>query len=352
MRRFIPHCLIGATVALSVLLAGMQTALALASATVSPRVLGASVVPWTGDLNTPPGQASMRELKADHANTLSIVLPLCQSMLTSDDVEPCGNMPSDTDLLAAIRYARSIGLGVMLNVHVDTYNPNDWRANINPANRTAWFQAYGGWLVHYATLGQQAGATGICLGTEMYHLTDPQVNRANTADWIGYIIRPVRHVFSGWLTYSAQWGSGYDADELHVGFWPYLDKIGLSAYFSLPGNGSAKSLAADWAKTNARYIAPLRKFGKPILFTEVGYRNITGDHLSPWASASGGAANPQEQVRDYNALLGYWSRLSWWNGVVLWDWYASGQIGPSNLDFTPQGKPAEATMSWWFARVS
>jgi hypothetical protein len=119
---------------------------------------------------------------------------LCQATLTSDSIARCWDMPSDADITATIRYARSIGLNVMLNLHVDADDPNLWRANINPTNRHAWFTAYGGWAVHYGRLGQLAGASGFCIGTEMYHVSDPRANPGNTAAWVNYIIKPVRQV--------------------------------------------------------------------------------------------------------------------------------------------------------------
>jgi hypothetical protein len=161
------------------------------------------------------------------------------------------------------------------------------------------------------------------------------------------IIRPLRSVFTGWLTYSAQHG----VDALHVGIWPYLDRIGVSVYFSLGGSGSLGNLVADCQRINRSYISPLRRYGKPIFFTEVGYRNIAGDHLVPWSYAPGGTPDQAEQARDYKALLWYWRHFSWWRGVLWWDWSPDpGQTGPANIDFTPQGKKAEAVMRHYFAQ--
>ena len=255
-------------------------------------------------------------------------------------------MPSDASLSRTIRFARSVGLEVMLDMHIDVAGRSVWRAHIDPANRTAWFRNYGSWLVHYGQIGKLNGVSGICIGTEMIDVTEPTVHASNTAMWVRYIIRPLRSVFTGWLTYSAQHG----LDALQVGIWPYLDRIGVSVYFSLGGNGSLGSLVADWKQINERYISPLRRYDKPIIFTEVGYRNVAGDHLTPWSYAPGGTPDQAEQARDYKALLWYWTHFVWWDGVLWWDWSADPrQTGPANVDFPPQGKQAEAVMRHYFA---
>lgn len=339
--------LIAAAVVLACTLGFLPCTAASASVTPSPRILGASLVPWFGTLDSVDGLEAIHQLKADSGNTLSIVLPLCQASLTSSFIWACPDMPSDASLIRVIKFARSIGLAVMLNMHIDVAGRSEWRAHINPAEPTAWFRNYGGWLVYYGRIAQAAGAGGICIGTEMIDVTNPTVHVSNTDMWVRYIIRPLRSVFTGWLTYSAQHG----VDALQVGIWPYLDRIGVSVYFSLGGSGSLGSLIADWQRINKSYVSPLRRYHKPIFFTEVGYRNVAGDHLTPWSYAPGGRPDQTEQATDYKALLWYWRHFRWWRGVVWWDWSADpGHTGPADIDFTPQGKQAEAILRYYFAQ--
>lgn len=318
-----------------------------ASVAQGPRVLGASLVPWFGAVDSPGGQAAVRELRADHGNTLSIVLPLCQASLTSSKIWACPDMPSDASLSQAIRFARSIGLQVMLDMLIDVAGQSVWRANINPTDRTAWFTQYGAWLVHYGRVAQAAGASGDCIGSEMIDVTDANVNASNTAMWVRYVIHPLRSVFTGWLTYSALDGT----DAFQVGIWPYVDRIGVSAYFSLAGDDSVSNLEADWSLINGRYVSLLLEYNKPILFTDIGYRNVAGDHLTPSSYALGGTPDQAEQASDYAALLQYWGQFHWWDGIVWWYWSAApDQSRPANTQFTPQGKQAEATMKQYFAQ--
>ena len=90
-------------------------------------------------------------------------------------------------------------------------------------------------IVDEATVAQANGATMLCIGTELDQLTGP----AYLSDWTD-IISAVRAVFTGKLTYSADWdddispwqgqhgltaGTGNLATQ--VSFWSQLDYVGI-----------------------------------------------------------------------------------------------------------------------------
>jgi len=138
----------------------------------------------------------------------------------------------------------------MVSFHVDIAgSPGLWRAAISPADRTGWFTSYGDTLTAYATLAQSAGASDLCLGGRCRQDT---LSAENTAGWIT-LVRRVRTVFHGRLTYDANWDSQSGA----VRFWSYLDYIGLSGYFPLAGNDSPASLATDWSHWDTAVVHPL-----------------------------------------------------------------------------------------------
>ncbi len=92
----------------------------------------------------------------------------------------------------------SVGIGI----HVNPYD-YQWRALINPSDRTTWFTNYGVILNRYATLSQNIGAKQYILGTELSSMTDPNVNASNTINWKN-LISSVRARYTGSVTYSAQ----------------------------------------------------------------------------------------------------------------------------------------------------
>ena len=117
-----------------------------AKAAISDWQKGASVSPmWDGEYGTDAFKQSVDKLAADNANYISLIIPLYQSNTTSTDIQKGGNTPTDAALISAITYAHSKGLKVMLKPHLETYT-YEWRAYINPGDRTAWFTNYGNML--------------------------------------------------------------------------------------------------------------------------------------------------------------------------------------------------------------
>jgi hypothetical protein len=295
-------------------------------------------------------QQSLRDLAATGANAVTLVIPYYQSNIYSTDVQAGWNTPTDAALSSGIAAAHADGLQVMLAIHDDPYDGN-WRAEINPGDRDGWFTAYGAVLSHYAALAQADGVEWMCLGTEMYHMTSPQVNPGNTVAW-ETMITNVRSLFSGQLTYSANWGAPYDEKD-QIAFWNDLDAIGISAYWPLAtdqGTPSVSDYVAAWASIDQSQITPLaERIGKPVLFTEVGYKSVSGAHYEPGVFQLTGAPDQQEQANLYNALFAYWNQSPILGGIYFWGWSSDPNAGGQNdTDYTPQGKEAEQVMQTAF----
>ncbi|MCL5090610.1 MAG: hypothetical protein M1514_01225, partial [Patescibacteria group bacterium] len=287
---------------------------------LSPMTANASVSNWqkgvTIEPNSPTAlgsedlKQSLSNLSNTHANFVTFIIPYYQSSTSSVDLAPGWNTPTDDALIAGIKTAHSQGLKVMLKIHPELMN-GDWRGYIDPTDRAAWFQKYGEILNHYAVLGRENQVDAICLGAEMFKLTTPQANSQNTGFWRD-LIDQVRSQYSGLLTYSAQHTYPNEADEIE--FWDKLDFIGFAAYFALSAeetNPSLESLKASWEAINQSRIAPLyQKWGKPIIFTEIGYRSLVNSHADPWDWGRQGAVDEAEQARDYEALFSYWDSQS------------------------------------------
>lgn len=294
----------------------------------------------------------LSEIAADNANTVILVIPYYQKNELATVMTPGSDTPTDESITAAIQKAHEHNLAVMLKLHLDTRN-GSWRADINPANRNAWFENYEALLLHYAAIGEVDGVEEICLGTELISMAAANVHADNTARW-EKIISDVRKVYGGQLTYSANWGpasSNFADEKNHIEFWPSLDFIGLSAYFRLqtPDN-SVESLMLAWDKLFESDIFPLyQKYERPIQFTEMGYRSVSNAHLKPYDFQTPGVYDALEQVNAYEAMFRFWDDKPEITGVGIWDFYAHTEAGGvGNTDFTPQHKPAEDTMKKWF----
>jgi hypothetical protein len=325
-----------------------------ASAAISNWQRGASIQPVSAsELASTSFKQSLSNLKADNANYVNFVIPIYQSNIHSNSLAPGGDTPSDASIATAIDTAHSLGLKVSLKLHAESYD-GQWRANIDPTDRNAWFASYGSYLLHYAQLGQAHGVEQLIVGTELIDLSSDSYNSQNTALWRS-LIGQVRSVFSGSLVYAANWGpTGTSLDEKNqIKFWDLLDYVGIDSYYPLgtnPSDNSVADLRAYWAQIDQNDITPFEaKVGKPIIFTEIGYQSKDGAHIDPGNYQLAGNVNDTEQANDYEALFSYWNDKSYIAGVHIWDWDGNPNAGgPTDNDYTPQNKPAEATLAQWF----
>ncbi len=336
------------SVLLGIVVLGSFFGVSSAHAAIKDWQIGVNIEPrWNGDFNTTAYKQSI-DNAAQVTNSVTLIIPYIQSNINSTDIGPTWNTPTDESLIAGIKYAQSRGLKVALSLHL---NPNDgkWRAMINPSNRTAWFAAYKAVLLKYASIAKDTGVYQFTIGTELIDMAADDINPDNTRQW-KQMIAAVRAVYSGKLTYSANWGPGESDEKMQIGFWPDLDSIGISAYFPLTTDGATvEGYKKAWKRIDERELAFLnQQYGKPILFTEVGYRSVTGAHEVPadfWSHWGAGRTNETEQAHLYEALYSYWNDKPYFTGIQLWNWSSDPTVGgPANEDFTPHGKQAEQVM--------
>ncbi len=320
-------------------------------AAVSSWQQSATILPnSTTDFSSENLKQSLRDLAATGANFVTLVVPYWQSNRFSTDIQRGWNTPTDESLVEAIRFAHSLGLKVSLAIHLDTYE-GVWRAEINPGDRAGWFRAYGDVLNHYARMARDNGVERYVIGTELINMTTSTSNSTNTANW-RTMIGNVKGIYSGPLTYSSNWGpSGFTDEKNHIEFWGDLDFIGIAAYFNLEtGSNAVADLKNAWNKWNFEHVKPLSdRIGKPVIFTELGYKSVPGSHSRPWDFGLGGPADETEQANSYEALFSYWNDFPYLQGVSLWNWDVNPAAGgPGNTDYTPQNKLAEQVMGRWF----
>ena len=329
-----------------------------AQAAVSSWLKGANLTPrWNTDFGSDSFKQSVQNLHSTGANYAVLVIPLAQSNVGSTDVGAAWNTPTDDSLAAGIDYAHSLGLSVALKFNLDS-NDGQWRAHINPGDRNGWFAAYQSELMHYAQIAQAHHVELMVLGTELVDMASYNIDGTNTSHWQS-MIAAVRGKFTGALTYDANSNSNnpgdtYSDEKASIGFWNQLDYAGLSAYYSLNSDDSVQSLKNDWNYWNTNDLKGFQaQIGKPILFTEVGYRSVGGAHYNPWDYNLGGGQDQGEQANDYEALMSYWNDYSWMQGVFWWNWSTDPNAGGGgDTGYTPQNKQAQSTMTTWFSTPS
>ena len=258
--------------------------------------------------------------------------------------------PPDDELRASIDLAHRLGLKVMLKPHIwlDEHRDERWRGTIEMADEDgwqAWFESYRRFILHYARLAAATEVELFCVGTEL-----ATTARQREADWRLTIAR-IRQAYGGPLVYAANWWGEYD----QIAFWDALDYIGINAFFPLSdGANPSMETLRHRARQVAEDIALLHmRTGKPVIFTEVGFRSVSGATIRPWAWPPDRelGVDVREQARAYEAVFStFWSQ-PWFYGMYWWQWFSDlGRGGLRNAEFTPHRKPAEQILVDWFAR--
>jgi hypothetical protein len=157
------------------------------------------------------------------------------------------------------------------------------------------------------------------------------------------IIRAVRSVFKGKLTYSANW-DGVD----RVGFWDALDLIGVQAYFPLAPENEPYPTEAKIEARWAEHLTRLRRLSddhgkKPILLTELGFSRSRQAATHPWLPRVDDGAQVLELRRRLIATsLKTIEREPRIAGLFFWKWIP-GRLG-HDRDFSMRDPEAKAAL--------
>jgi hypothetical protein len=211
----------------------------------------------------------------------------------------------------------------------------------NEADWKIWFANYQAFILDYARLAEELKMPMLCVGTELEKTSQLE------KEWRA-IIAEVRKVYSGKITYAANF-----TEFENVKFWDALDYIGVQAYFSLSKdhNPSIKELKASWESHLPKIEKVVKKYKKPVLFTEIGYCNTVDAAIEPWVWPNERKEiqfSEEVQALCYEAFFETAWKKEWMAGVFFWKWYPTR--GEREPDFTPQGKKAESVMRAYFSQ--
>ena len=202
---------------------------------------------------------------------------------------------------------------------------------------------YRKYILAFAELANEEKAEILCIGTELKFFVQDRPN------YWRELITELRKMYSGKLTYAGNWD---DFDD--VTFWEELDYIGVDAYFpiSKKEKASLNELVNGWNPHKAKMDTVSEKFGRPILFTEYGYRSISGCAIKPWDYSEAGSQDEKAQECALKAFYQVFWKDENYIGGFLWKWYPnhSKAGGPKNKMFTVQNKRAENTVREAYSR--
>ena len=250
---------------------------------------------------------------------------------------------TNEELVQTIKYMRENGIKmVMLKPHVDVAD-DSWRGEIQPRDTAEWFREYKDFILHYALIAEHSDVGMLVIGTELKSMT----GKENRQEW-EKIIRKIRNVYSGKLVYAANWDN-----YKNVCLWDMVDVVGIDAYFPLSAekDPSVETLVKAWSETEFQgtkrsWKGELAEFqkktGKPVVFTEIGYRSTDFAAREPSEYKERRQVNEALQVKCYLAMTEAFRNEPWFGGFLLWNMIPRKDYGGKyNIGFTPQHKIGE-----------
>lgn len=219
----------------------------------------------------------------------------------------------------------------------------DWRTTITVPDWDRWFERYTGFILHFAAIAADNGIEVLCIGSDLAS------SEFKEAHW-RRLIQDVRRIYSGKLTYSANWDH-YRA----VQFWDALDFVGMNGSYPLAATAhpTEDQLHRECEATRNAILGWQSAIHKPILFTQVGWCSQEGASQEPWnpyRQAEATLEGIEEQRRCYRAFMDTWARAQEVAGIIWWEWTdATG--GPNDSSYTPRGKAAEQELRGWFSHA-
>lgn len=286
-----------------------------------------------------------------------LVDSLIASSVSSVAITPCGFLDSiqsvtvqwtnwsRRDYVTAIKTLKSRGLTVFVKPYLwchDFWTKKLWTGDIDhpdSVRRSAFFQSYSNFILDNARDAQAGGADILCIGLELPRLSSDE--RA----W-RMLIRDIRRVYSGKLTYAAH---GLSEARL-IRFWDGLDYVGINAY---PTLSTSQAPSMEELEQGSRvFCADVRRFwdslGRPeILLSEVGFRSVERAWYAPWEwpEHKPRNVNVEHQALAYQAFGRVVMNEPWLRGVYWWKVFTDEKDTDEGADgFTPQRKPAWAVM--------
>lgn len=230
----------------------------------------------------------------------------------------------------AVEHARAAGLELFWKPHLAYWGSFEWRGTISFGNDEArwrhFFDQYRAFIVDQARFAEASGVELFSVGLEYEETTGRE------AEW-RRIIADVRKVYTGQITYSANW------DRLdHVPFWDALDLISVQAYFPLShvDHPSRQDIEGGWEAPLATLRTLSERHGKPVLFAEIGYDISPDAAREPWQRNSRDtAANRALQERLMHVALERIEREPFIAGMFWWKWIP-GSRGRGDFALRPR----------------
>ncbi|MGD0391477.1 MAG: hypothetical protein ABSC41_02420 [Acidimicrobiales bacterium] len=295
----------------------------------------------------------MKGIKSLHANAVAIAFPFYTPSLTANCVYantinncnggPFSLSPSPTRLAVLILAAQKAGLHVLLRPLMDETDLSpDWRGDIQPSSRTAWFASYESMMAPYLSMAKTDKVTGFTISLELASL-------ATTSQWSS-VITWAKKLYNGQLVFATSWRAAPNGGkgEVHAG-----TSVGMDSY---PGitkatpSWTVAQLLSGWNSFLASH-----KYGTAdtnVTIDEVGIEAVDGAYKTPYIAVNG-TFNPSIQANWFKAACDFYKAHKQ-SGIYFWGpnfTYNSGNLMTSPDSSQPEQlqPPTQAAIKACFA---
>ena len=266
------------------------------------------------------------------ARWIEMLVNLCQESATSTQVAAGPGTPSPDDVAAGILTARQQGFQVFVVAHLSLLHPTaagDWGGFVSfsdPSQAHAWFESYWSVLEPYTLAAAQAQAEQFAIGNEYIGLELAPDDLWNT------LLARVHAEYHGAITYNTNWNTLSSKPRAWMSN-PYLNAIGVSTYESLVPRAMPLTVAQIEAVWKQRFLPKLDALSaathKPIVLSEIGYRNTSDALYQPWIHQTNASADPALQAAAYEGAVRAALTDSHIIGTFFYAWQ-NGQFDPAN----------------------
>lgn len=312
-----------------------------------------------GDFENSEAVESLRLARATGAEWVCICCSAMMETESTPDIlwgDKCSTMVTDGEIREAVDEAHKLGFKVLLKPIVDCRN-GAWRGEIKfetPEKWEEWFANYKTFMLHYAAIAAETKCELLTLGGEM-------VTAEKFGDHWRDLAAKARKVYAGVVTYN----TNHDCLAA-VTWWDAVDVISISAYYGV-GKGpdaTVEEMMESWKPVREKMAAIAAQYQKPVFFIEIGMMSTRGNSKNPakWTT-DGQPYDGEEQARYYEAALRMFWEEPWFLGYFWWKWDAvlsRPETSSMNTEratvvgqkgFRINGKPAEAVVREWYAKV-
>lgn len=249
------------------------------------------------------------------------------------------------NVLLAIEQAHARGLKVFLVPHL-WVESGGWRALMEPGTGSEedwarWVSSYRSFVLAWAEVARLGHVEMLSAGVELRSWVT--TSRASSFQ---SILKDIRSIYPGLLTYSANWDDVQDTLILDD-----LDLIGINAFYPLTDREGAglEDLLAGGYRVAADIEKLANAYEKPVVLTEIGYTTRADPALRPWEwpdSMTNVRIDEQAQADAYTAIMAPFMDARYCAGFFVWRVYADPADVSQEAEwgFSPRGKKAELVL--------